>query len=226
MADAAAKDAAAKDRIIQHLNKDHQRSLSYYLQHYNSISAWEASSPVLTDITFSHLVFRLSSGDRSTIPLYPPMTSWSEARIRTVEMDRDARAALDISSIQLTSYLPPKSLFHRTIFGLCVMTFVIFATKQWIVPGTFVYDKVLPWFPGGADWFLWISNGIALPVLGIHVFEAYKLDKTRLRRYGVERGSAVWWKWIASCFIEGLGCFQRIDREVKRKEVEAEKVKH
>lgn len=226
MADQASKDAAAKDRIVQHLNKDHQRSLSYYLQHYNSLSAWEASSPVLTDITFFHLVFRLSSGDRSTIPLYPPLTSWSEARIRTVEMDRDARAALGISSIQLASYLPPKSLFHRAIFGLCAMTFVIFTTKQWIVPGTFVYDKILPWFPGGADWFLWISNGIALPVLGIHVFEAYNLDKTRLRKYGVERGSAVWWKWIASCFIEGFACFQRIDGEVKRKEVEAEKVKH
>lgn len=219
-------DQAAKDRIIKHLNHDHQRSLSYYLQHYNGLSSWEASRPTLTDITFDYLVFQLSSGNRSTIPLYPPMTSWSEARLRTIEMDRVARTALDISSIQITEYEPPKSLVHRTIFGLCAMTFVIFTTKQWIVPGTWVYDKVLPWWPGGPEWFLWISNVIALPVLGIHLYEAYTLDSTRLRKYGVERGSRVWWKWICSCFIEGFACFQRIDATVKRKELEAEKVKH
>ena len=94
------------------------------------------------------------------------------------------------------------------------------------MPGTLVYDKILPWFPGGAGWFLWISNGIAIPVLGIHLFEAYKLDNTRLRKYGIERGSHVWWKWIMSCLLEGYPCFQRIDGEVKRKEVEAAKLKH
>lgn len=93
MADQAAKEKAAKERIITHLNNDHQQSLTYYLQHYNSLSQWESSSPILTDITFDALTFRLASGGRSTIPLYPPMTSWSEARIRTVEMDRIARVS-------------------------------------------------------------------------------------------------------------------------------------
>jgi hypothetical protein len=93
MADQAAKEAAAKERIIKHLNNDHQQSLSYYLQHFNSLSPWEASAPTLTDITFDALTFRTSSGGMSTIPLYPPMASWSEARIRTVEMDLTARVS-------------------------------------------------------------------------------------------------------------------------------------
>jgi hypothetical protein len=226
MADQATKDTAAKAAIIKHLNADHQRSLSYYLQHYNSLSSWEASSPTLTDITFDALTFRTSSGNMSTIPLYPPMTSWSEARMRTVEMDREARAALGISSIRITEYERPKSALHITIFSLCVLTFVIFTTRQWIVEGMWVYDNVLPWFPGGPEWFLWIAKMIALPVLAIHLSEAYTLDKTRLRRHGVERGSALWWKWISSCFIEGFGCFARIDDTVKRKELEALKSEH
>ncbi|KAH8601862.1 hypothetical protein B0O99DRAFT_607619 [Bisporella sp. PMI_857] len=226
MADAAAQNAAAKARIISHLNKDHQRSLSYYLQHYNSLSSFEARSPVLTDITFDYMTFRTSWGNISSIPLSPPMKAWSEARTRTVEMDRVSRKALGISHISLTEYKLPNSLFQRTIFALCILTVVIFATKQWIVKGTFVYDRILPYWPGGPEWFLWISNVIALPTLILHLGEAFLLDRTRLRKYGVERGSSLWFKWVISCFIEGFGCFVRIDETVKRKELEAEKQKH
>jgi len=226
MADSMSKDAAAKARIISHLNADHQQSLSYFLQHYNSLSSWEASRPVITDITFDYLTFRLSGGGTSTIPLYPPMTSWSEARIRTVEMDRDSRAALDISHTKITEYEPPSSPLHIAIFVSCVFTFVMFATNQWITPGTWFYDTALPWFPGGPKVFLGLVRTIALPVVGIHALEAYMLDQKKLRKYGVERGSGLWWKWIGSCFIEGFACFQRIDAMVRTKEKEAEKMKH
>ena len=227
MADSeAAKDAATKARIIKHLNADHQPSLSYFLQHYNSLSSFEARSPILTDITFDVLTFRTSGGNTSTIPLYPPMKSWSEARTRTVEMDRVSRAALRISPIAITEYEWPRSIFHVTVFGLCMLTMVVFLTKQWVIPGTFVYDTVLPWWPGGPEWFLWISKTIAIPVLLIHVTEAVWLDQTRLWKYGVERGSGLWWKWMASALVEGFGTFARIDATVKRKELEAQKQSH
>ena len=103
---------------------------------------------------------------------------------------------------------------------------MVFVTRKSIVEGTWFYDNILPWFPGGPEWFLWISKVIALPVLGIHLGEAYWLDKSRLRKHGVERGTALWSKWVASCFIEGAGCFHRIDATVKRKTLEAEKAKH
>ena len=92
--------------------------------------------------------------------------------------------------------------------------------------GTWFYDNVLPWFPGGGEWFVWTAKTIALPVVGIHMTEATLLDRTRLQKYGVERGGALWWKWMASALIEGFGCFQRIDTAVRRMEREAEKEKH
>lgn len=226
MADPASKDAAAKERIISHMNKDHQKSLNYYLQHYCHLSARAASKAKLIDISLTTLTLLDSNSKTHTIPLDPPMTSYSEARPRVVEMDHIARAALGISSIQITEYSPPTKPMHITIFGLCVLTFIVFTTQQWIVPGTFVYDKILPWYPGGPKFFLWFTKTIALPTLALHLGEAYWLERTRLRKYGVERGTALWWKWTLSCFIEGFGCFQRADEVIRRKEKEAEKAKH
>lgn len=94
------------------------------------------------------------------------------------------------------------------------------------MPGTWFYDVPLTYWPGGPEWFVWIAKAIALPVLIIHLVEAYMMDRTRLRKYGVERGSGLWWTWIVSCFIEGYGCHQRIDAAVKRKTKEAELAKH
>ncbi len=92
--------------------------------------------------------------------------------------------------------------------------------------GTWFYDTVLPWFPGGPEFFLLTAKTIALPVVGLHALEATIFEKTRLQKYGVERWSGLWFKWVASCACEGFGCFQRIDAAVKRKEKEAEKESH
>jgi len=226
MEDQAAKDTAAKERIIKHLNADHQRSLSYYLQHYANVSARTARAPTITDISFSAMTLRTTDGKTHSIPFNPPMKSWSEARTRTVEMDREARAALDISDIRITEYEPPADVLQMAILGICLFTFTMFATRKEIVPGTWFYDNVLPWYPGGPEWFLWIVKNITFPVVAIHVGEAWYLEKSRLRKHGVEKGSALWWKWISSCFIEGRGTFRRIDRTVKSKRAEADKAKH
>lgn len=154
------------------------------------------------------------------------MTSWAEARPRVVEMDRISREALGISDIQITEYEPPTSFLHVLIAGLCLYTAVIFSTMSYITPGTFFYDSILPYFPGGPEFFLWLAKTIAVPVMVIHVAEASLLDMSRLRKYGVERGSGLWFMWMGSCFIEGYGCFQRIDKTVKRKKREAEKAQH
>ncbi|RDL40152.1 uncharacterized protein BP5553_00131 [Venustampulla echinocandica] len=220
------KDAAAKERIIKHMNADHQVSLSYYLQHFKKLSASEARSPLLEDVSFESMTVRASNGKTHSIPFNPPMKTWADARGRTVDMDREARDALDISDVRVTEYHRPRSPFHVFVFTACLFTMVIFMTRSKIVPGTWFYDKVLPWFPGGPEWFVWIVDMIGIPVLGIHLTEVFLLDRTRLRKYGVERGSSLWWKWMASCFIEGFGCFQRIDAMVRRTKKAIEKGNH
>lgn len=217
---------AAKARIISHMNADHSLSLSYYLRHYAQLSASQARKPSMLDISFDSMTLQTAAGKKHTIPINPPMNSWADARLRAVDMDREAREGLGIDSIRITAYEPPKTPFHIFVFTTCACVVIIFTASSKIVPGTMFYDEVLPYFPGGPEVFLWLAKKLALPVLFIHIAETYYLEKTRLWKYGVERGSALWWKWIASCFVEGFGCFQRIDWEVARKRKEAEGKKH
>jgi hypothetical protein len=226
MADQRAKDTAVAERIINHMNNDHADSIALYLRHYSKLSASSARGAAMTDISLSAMTFETTDSKIHIISLKPPIASFAEARTRSVDMDREARSALDISPIKLTSYLPPRKPAHIIVFGLCVMAYVNFVTKHMMVPGTFFYDKILPWWPGGPEAYLWTVDKVFYPMLAIHFTEAFLLDRTKLRKYGVERGSALWWKWMASVFIEGWGCWKRIDAEVGRKMKEAEKAQH
>lgn len=226
MADLESKNEAAKARIIKHMNADHAESLSYYLQHYRSLSARAARGAILDDITLSAMSLRTTDNDLHQIPFNPPMTSWAEARQRTVDMDREAREALGISSIRITTYEPPRSPFQIFVFGACLFTFNVFMFRNKIVPGTWFWEVPLQYWPGGPEWFVWIAKTIALPVVVIHLVESYMLDTTRLKKHGVERGTALWWKWVFSCFIEGYGSYQRTGAIVERKRKEAAAAKH
>ncbi|QSZ31758.1 hypothetical protein DSL72_001326 [Monilinia vaccinii-corymbosi] len=216
------RDAATKTRILTHMNADHASSLSLYLRHYCQLSNGEASTATLRDISLSSLAISSKSGKSHTIPLEPPMSSYADARPRFVAMDSECRTGLNISPYTITRYEPPKTFFHRLVFALCLITMVTLATMSYIVPGTFFYDDVLPWFPGGAKTFLWIANKVAIPTVIIHVSEAIWMDRARLGKYNVERGSSLWWKWMISCLIEGYGSFARIDAMLKEQKKEKE----
>ncbi|EPE30606.1 hypothetical protein GLAREA_03573 [Glarea lozoyensis ATCC 20868] len=218
-------DAAIQKRILTHLNADHAPSLSLYLQHYLSLPASVATNPTLTSMTLDSLTFRTNNGQTHTIPLDPPMKSYAEARARTVAMDAEARKGLGLSTIVLDTYVPPTSAVHLTIAFLVLCGFTSFLTNPYIVPGTYVHDKVLPYFPGGPGWFIWISRSIAVPVLLIHIVESVVMAR-RLRRYNVERYGGLWWKWMVGTFVEGWGSFQRFDEVVGAKRREKEKGGH
>jgi len=216
-----ASDDAAKARIISHMNSSHADSLSAYLQHYNRVPLPAASNPSMVDISLSSMTIRDANLKTHTVRFSPPMASLADARVRTVAMDTEARRAL---GVRITSYQAPRRPLHLLVFGLCAMSFVLDLTYQYIVPGTFVYDVlVVPWYPGGPEWFFWTTRMQTLPKILIHLTETFLLDRTRLSRYGVKRWSGLWWKWALSCFIEGFGTFQRIDAEAGRQEAVWEK---
>jgi hypothetical protein len=219
------KDEAIQKRILTHLNADHSPSLSLYLQHYLHLPRSVAANPTLTSISLDSLIFSTRDGVTRTIPLDPPMKSYAEARARTVAMDADARKGLGLSTIVLDTYVPPTSAAHLTIAFLVLCGFASFVTNPYIVPGTYVHDKVLPYFPGGPSWFIWISRSIAVPVLLIHIVEIVVMAK-RLRRYNVDRYSGLWWKWMVGTFVEGWASFKRFDDVVAGKRREKEKGGH
>ncbi|KAL2072922.1 hypothetical protein VTL71DRAFT_10246 [Oculimacula yallundae] len=220
------QDEAAKARIIKHMNADHAESLSYYLQHFCKLSSRIAHGATLTSITLSSMTFKTTDGKTHTIPLNPPMKAWSEARQRSVDMDREARNGLGISSIRITEYEPPRKPVQIVLFGILILTWLAVVFQRSIVPGTWLYDTVLSVYPGGPGMFTWMIRKMSLPFIAIHVLESVFFDQLKLRKHGVVRGSPLWFKWIGSCLIEGFACFQRINETIDRKAREAEKAKH
>src|SRR5690606_11788652 len=128
------------------------------------------------------------------IPLEPPMKSYAEARTRAVEMDLAAREGLGLGDVDIDVFAPPEG-FAVFVSGSVLFFFFCYFALPWQVPGSALYTIWDRFFPGGAETHKWFVQKIFLPVIGIHIAEAAWLDRTRLVKYGVRRGSGVWWAW-------------------------------
>ncbi|KAK3986628.1 hypothetical protein QBC44DRAFT_401999 [Cladorrhinum sp. PSN332] len=227
-------------RTLAHMNKDHRLDLQHMLQHYNSLSASEATLPEMLDLTLTETRVRVSgTGKVHTIKLSPPLDKWEDRRVVLVGMTRAAREALGVvgededdddgkpkngkPAVAVKEYMPPRPLdwiiFWAVLGYYIIWGFVRFGhfaeggsaaaawlDEYWLFPGVLK----------GAKGFRWLTESIFGLVVAIHVVEAAMLERTRLRRYGVERGSKVWWLWMGSCFVEGAMAFKRFDIVVER----------
>ena len=207
---------AKRNRIISHMNKDHAPELSRYLRHFARLPSHRATDPVLTDLSLSQMTIRTADGTEHAVPFDPPLGSYAEMRKRAVEMDAASREGLGLGDVDVSEYLAPRGLgliFFIAVgsyFGCCL-------ALPWQVPGSALYAFWDSVFPGGARTQEWLVRAIFLPVVGAHVFEAVWMARTRLAKYGVKRGSGVWWAWTLSCFMEGFPSFQRFDDLVRKK---------
>ncbi|KAI9824605.1 MAG: hypothetical protein M1832_001695 [Thelocarpon impressellum] len=224
MAGAASQSVTPPERITKHMNKDHQDSLTRFLEYYCALPAASVRGALLEDITLERMVITSTAG-RNVVFFDPPLGSWSEVRPRVVEMDWAAHAGLGWSNIGITEYERPRG-FHAVVFITCAVTFVAFCRQQNFLPGSWLYDKLLHNFPTYTGWMRKIQPFVFYLMVLIHAGEAVWLDRSRLSRHGVPRLSPLWWKWIASCFIEGVGTFQRIDARVRRKQKAKDAEKH
>ncbi|KAG7285454.1 hypothetical protein NEMBOFW57_010082 [Staphylotrichum longicolle] len=209
-----------------------------------NLTAAEAddTNPLMHDISLTALTLRLPATDTlHAVALDPPLASWEERRARLVEMTRVAREALGVVSSTeeenggkgnvmaaavVNEYMPPRVPYDLTIFLA-----VLFYYSTWVLvqagglgaggAAARVVEGVR--FPGGVAGFTWLVRTIFVPVLGIHVFETWLLERTRLRKFGVRRGSRVWWLWVGSVFVEGAMAFKRFDIVVERLKAEGKK---
>ncbi|KAK4040343.1 hypothetical protein C8A01DRAFT_46326 [Parachaetomium inaequale] len=243
---------AQKTHTIAHMNKDHRADMRHILLHYGSVPAapcsWrnpeggggrEDSDPVMLDIDLSCVKLGLPGSDNNTVysvAFDPPLAAWSERRARLVEMTRVARAALGVTTdpgegagggvVVVNEYMPPRVPYDAAIAVAVLVYFVSFALVRMgcAAPGGLLARGVeAVRFPGGVGGFTWLVDVIFVPVLGIHLFEAWWLERTRLQRFGVRRGSRVWWLWMGSVFVEGAMAFKRFDIVVERLRGEGKK---
>jgi hypothetical protein len=151
----------------------------------------------------------IGSGARQwQIPFDPPLSAWTEARERLIQMDRDAAQSLDRSDITVKEYRAPKG-FHAVVFAGCLIGYWAFSMRSNWEPGSILHDRVF-WFKPTLAEFIGKHHLLALAImLALHVFEATTMARIKLRRHSVSAFGLLWWTWVLSTFIEGLGAFQR-----------------
>ena len=232
-------DPATKKRTIAHMNKDHTDDMSAILQHYSHLSAPQAAGAEMLDLDLTAMSIRSASGVH-TVPVAPPMGTWDDRRARLVAMTADARKALGLdegahraaaaAEETATSASPgaqPAAPRHVPPQGTDWISFAgvsLYFLCAGLVYGGLVAPGSPAWraleavrCPGGPVGFSWLVEALFLPVLAIHVAEAWWMDRSRLAPAGVPRGSRVWLLWVGNAFLEGVPAYRRWDRVVKAK---------
>jgi hypothetical protein len=232
---------ALKTRIITHMNADHASSLSLFARYFCKLPTAQSATAKLTDIELTHLIISTTSPftnyttnrttARNYIALTPPMSSFSEARERLVTMHNEALAGLGFSDITVTHYEPPRSPLHVFVFALCLWAWISFCYRPNLLPTAPVRPIYTFWSAGGyspafASFAHYVQPLTITLMLVIHISEATYFARTRLRKHQVQTGSAVWWSWVTSNLVEGVGAMQRFDAIVRNKEEEKKRKKH
>lgn len=140
------------------------------------------------------------------------MEDYSETRARLKAMHEDCLKALDLSDVKITRYVPPQAFLERLTLFIIVASTLAFSRQKNFVPGSWFYSTFgLAYVPN----FAWLNRTIQpwpiVVMLVIHMGEAVWMARTRLRKHQVRRGSGLWWKWVGTCFAEGLPSFRRLD---------------
>lgn len=236
-------DPATKKRTIAHMNKDHTDDMSAILQHYSHLSVSQADGAEMLDLDLISMTIRSASGTH-TVPVTPPMDTWDDRRARLVAMTTDARKALGLDENDHASvptavpaaeetstssgpraqptaprYVSPQGTDWISFAGVS-----FYFLCAGLVYGGLVTPDSPAWraleavrFPQGPVGFIWLVEALFLPVLAIHVAEAWWMDRSRLAPAGVARGSRVWLLWVGNAFLEGVPAYKRWDRVVKAK---------
>ena len=139
-------------------------------------------------------------------------------------MDTKLVPGLDNSDITVKTYTRPKGLMIIPHIGLTV-ALLAFSTRANFQAGSLLYDTVLIYAPGFAQWCFKIQPLILYPLVGIHSGEAIYMDRSRLQRHNVPRFSTLWWKWVLDTFFGGMGAFVRFDRIVHDEKITKTKTK-
>ncbi|KAM3501489.1 hypothetical protein MY10362_005512 [Beauveria mimosiformis] len=122
------------------------------------------------------------------------------------------------SPVRITEYVWPRTTVEWLSGGGTLTLYAVGLASRWVTPGSALWDLVARYFPGGPDAFLWIARNVVFWLAAAHAAEVLLFDQLRLRKHGVPRWSALWWKWQLSVFIEGVGAWGRIGKVIAEKQ--------
>lgn len=212
--------APTKQATINHMNADHQESLSLYLQAYCSVGAGAAKTAQLQELTLSDLLISTADGTRYTVPFTPPLKTLSEARARVVAMHREALTRLGLSDVKVTEYRLPLGRDGVALLTSLAL-YAFFSTRSHFEPGATGFVPSL--LSEGARRVCYSVQPFVNPGIFItHVFEAAAFSVLRLKVHRVPLFSGVWWAWMGTTLLEGVFSWRRFADVVRDTRVRQE----
>lgn len=183
-----------------------------YLEHYAKVSRFKSRNARLKDIDLTKMIIT-AGGRLYNIPFTPPLSSFKETRERLIQMDQESLTGLGRSSIMIKEYRPPKSPIHVITFISAFLTFILLSRKENVLPGSVPYEVVFKHVPKFASFVASVQPLVICLMLIIHGTEAFFMTR-KLEKHSVPLLSMLWWAWVISNFIEGVGAFQRYVWEI------------
>ncbi|KAL8945920.1 MAG: hypothetical protein Q9222_007609 [Ikaeria aurantiellina] len=223
----ASQDEAAKQRIVKHMNADHQAkdSLVRYLEHFCHLTSFRARNAKLEDVTLDSLSITTGGSKSHLVPIQPAMSSWTEARTRFAALDGEAVQGLGKSDITIKEYTRPRG-FSAVVFVAASINFVAFSTRSNFQPGSLLYDGLLKYAKGFAGFCSMIQPALITFMVVVHAVEVVHMARGRLTKHSVPTSSKLWWKWMLDIAIEGVFGYMRFDGLVKKEEEKKANAKH
>ncbi|KAG8708446.1 hypothetical protein FRC08_018878 [Ceratobasidium sp. 394] len=231
MAESNDKSTMIKDRIIRHMNADHQDSLANYLQYYAKASPSEAATAELVDIntggmTITRIIEPNGPPRPIVVPIDPPMDSLGQARERLVAMAFESLEGLGLSRWKVDAY--PVPTFWG--FGYTVVTCIIFALllfpNQTLRPGAQARQLLLFNSDRVARLLYTYQREIRSVIMGVAVYTAVMRMRRRLKRHSYASSWGVWVSWSVAALLEGPFACRSFDRAVQAVESKAREKGH
>lgn len=121
--------------------------------------------------------------------------------------------------VQVTKYVPPRAAPEWLAAGGILALYAAGLTSGYVTPDSTFWAVLKEYVPGGPERYLWIIRRAFAVIASSHAFEVLLFDQLRMRKHGVPRWSAVWWKWEATVFVEGIGAWKRFADFVSRQQL-------
>lgn len=132
-------------------------------------------------------------------------------------MTNHSRQNADSTTTIITEFAAPGAIDWIAISGMLSL-YGSGLAAPYITPGSKIWDLLLEHAPFSPNRLVWVARTVVPLLALVHAFEAVLFDQLRMRRHGVRRWSALWWKWEFSCFVEGVGAWVRIGKVIAEKE--------
>lgn len=216
-----------KNRIISHMNKDHQIALVDYVVIYGNVklSSFIADSAKITDVNEEQLVlsYKDKSGAEKALTIVwnnaietegVRVASMKDIKAKLIAMAKYAAHKQGFSHVQIKKAILPVRPTGYLMYVYAVVTIITLYDNQllrtWLADTSFFsgVGTHLPFLGRVVKYFEEHIVNISLTVYAIHTVEAIAVTLPRTRKYRVPYPQNI--LWLIMNFFEGFPSFLRL----------------